>query len=121
MAISKERTVKLPGNVYDPIGFVYFLRKQNLNIGDQYSFFSYGPKRINEVIVHVTGKEKITVPKGTYICYRIEPFSKHGEPLLKNNGAMRVWLSQDSLHIPIKIEQTTNLGNMIMQLTATNH
>ena len=121
LAISKNRTFKIPGNVYDPIAFVYFLRKQKLIEGNQYSFFAYGHKKINEISVHVTGKELIKVPKGTYNCYKIEPFSTDGKPLLKNNGIMRVWLSEDSLHLPIKIEQNTNLGTIVLQLTSITH
>jgi len=34
---------------------------------------------------------------------------------------MRVWLSDDSLHLPIKIEQSTNIGTMIMKLKKYNN
>ena len=116
LAISKDHTLELPGNVYDPIAFIYFLRQQKLIEGNQYSFFSYGPKKIKEIIVHITGKEIIKVPEGTYTCFKIEPVSGDGKPLLKNNGIMKVWLSEDSLHFPIKIEQNTKIGAMVMQL-----
>ena len=121
LSISKQRTLKLPGNVYDPIAFVYFLRKQKLKEGDQYSFFSYGHKKIKEIIVRVTGKELIKVPEGTHNCYRIEPIAGDGKQLLKNNGIMSVWLSEDSSHVPIKIEQNTSLGTMVMQLKSITH
>ena len=116
LAVSKDRNLKLPGNVYDPIAFIYFLRQQKLIEGNQYTFFSYGPKKIKEIIVHVTGKEMIKVPEGTHNCYKIEPVSRDGKPLLKNNGIMKVWLSEDSLHLPVKIEQNTKIGTMVMQL-----
>ena len=121
MAISNNKKIKLPGNVYDPMSFIYFLRKQNLKIGNKYSFFSYGSKKIKEIIIKITGKEIIKVPYGTYDCYVIEPFLNNGKPLLKNNGAMKIWLSDDSLHIPIKIRQHTNIGNMILQLKSIKY
>ena len=116
LAVSKDRNLELPGNVYDPMAFIYFLRQQKLIEGDQYSFYSYGPKKIKEIIVHITGKEMIKVPEGTHNCYKIEPISGDGKPLLKNNGIMKVWLSEDSLHLPVKIEQNTKIGAIVMQL-----
>ena len=121
LAVSKTRTIKLPGEVYDPVAYVYFLRTQKLLEGNQYRFFSYGKTKMKEVIVDVKGKETIRVPAGTFTCIKIEPVSDDGKPLLKNNGVMRVWLSEDSLHIPIKIEQNTNLGTMVMKLKAISH
>ena len=120
LAISKKNTIKLPGEVYDPVAYVYFLRMQKLLQGNQYRFFSYGETKMKEVIVDVTGKETIKVPAGTFNCFKIEPVSGDGKPLLKNNGVMRVWLSDDSLHLPIKIEQNTNIGTMVMKLKNIN-
>ena len=120
LAISGNKKISLPGNVYDPMSFIYFLRKQKLKIGDQYSFYSYGSKKIKKIIIKITGKEIVKVPYGSYNCFIIEPFSSNGKPILKNNGAMKIWLSEDSLHIPIKIKQHTNIGNMVMQLKSVN-
>ena len=121
LSISGQNTNKLPGRVYDPVAYVYFLRMQKLLEGNRYRFYSYGQTKIKEVIVDVTGKEKIKVPAGTYNCFKIEPVSGDGTPLLKNNGVMRIWLSEDSLHLPIKIEQNTNIGTMVMKLKAISH
>jgi len=121
LVISGKKTKKIPGRVYDPVAYVYFLRMQKLLIGNRYSFFSYGQKKMKEVIVDVTGKETIQVPAGNFHCFKIEPVSGDGKPLLKNNGVMRVWLSDDSLHLPIKIEQNTTIGTMIMKLKSISH
>ena len=71
---------------------------------------------MKKVFVNVTKKEKISVPAGTFNCYKIEPISGNNDPLFKNNGVMRIWISDDSLHLPIKIEQNTNIGTMVMKL-----
>ena len=116
LAISVQSSIKLPGKVYDPVSYVYFLRMQTLLVGNRYHFYSYGETSMKEVSVNVTGIETIKVPAGTFRCFKIEPISRDGKPLLKNNGAMRVWLSEDKLHLPIKIEQNTNIGTMVMKL-----
>jgi len=116
IAVSGNKIRNLPGKVYDPVSFVYYLRNQDLNLGNSYKFFSYDRKIIREVIVNITAKETVQVSAGTFNCLKIEPVSGDGTPLLKNNGQMRVWISDDSLRLPVKIEQKTNIGTMVMKL-----
>ena len=116
IAVSGNKIRNLPGRVYDPVSFVYYLRNQDLSLGDSYKFFSYDRKKIREVIVNITAKETVRVSAGIFNCLKIEPVSDDGKPLLKNNGQMRVWLSDDSLRLPVKIEQKTNIGTMVMKL-----
>ena len=121
LALWDEQSRELPGKVYEPTAFVYYLRSQNLQLGDSYQFYSYSRKKIREVVVHITGSETVKVAAGTFSCLKVEPVSNDGKPLLKNNGAMRVWLSDDNLKLPVKIEMKTNIGNMIMKLKDYNH
>ena len=116
IAVSGNKIRNIPGRVYDPVSFVYYLRNQDLSLGHSYKFFSYDRKKIREVIVNITAKETVRVSAGTFNCLKIEPVSGDGKPLLKNNGQMRVWLSDDSLRLPVKIEQKTNIGTMVMKL-----
>ena len=66
-------------------------------------------------------KETVRVSAGTFNCLKVEPVSGDGNPLLKNDGQMRVWLSDDSLKLPVKIEQKTNIGTMVMKLKGIKH
>ena len=110
----KKFTVTEP--VYDPIAFIYFLRSQNLSLGNTFHFLSASEKKIREVGVNITGKESINVSAGSFDCLQVEPVSSDGVPLLKNNGELRVWLSNDEIKIPVKIEMKTNIGTMVMKL-----
>jgi len=121
IALSENLIRNIPGEVYDPISFVYYLRNQDLSLGKSYKFFSYDKKKISEVIVNITSKERVRVSAGTFNCLKVEPVSSDGSPLLKNNGQMRVWLSDDSLKLPVKIEQKTNIGTMVMKLKGIKH
>ena len=102
--------------VYDPIAFIYFLRSQKLSLGDTFHFLSASEKKIREVSVNITGKESINVSAGSFDCLKVEPVSPDGLPLLKNNGELRVWLSNDDIKMPVKIEMKTNVGTMVMKL-----
>ena len=118
IAISGNTIRGIPGKVYDPIAFVYYLRNQDLNMGSSYNFLSYSRKKIREVIVNVTALETIQVSAGTFNCLKVEPIATDGIPLLKNDGQMRVWITDDHLRLPVKIEQKTNIGTMVMKLKA---
>ena len=102
--------------VYDPIAFIYFLRSQELSLEDSFHFLSASEKKVREVWVNITGIEKIKVPAGNFDCLKVEPVSPDGKPLLKNNGELRVWLSNDDNKLPVKIEMKTNIGTMVMKL-----
>ena len=116
IAVSSNNIRDIPDKVYDPVSFVYYLRNLDLSLGNSYKFYSYDHKKIREVIVNITAKETVRVSAGTFNCLKIEPVSGDGSPLLKNNGQMRVWLSDDSLKFPVKIEQKTTMGTMVMKL-----
>ena len=107
--------------VYDPIAFIYFLRSQKLSLGDTFHFLSASEKKIREVGVNITGKESINVSAGSFDCLKVEPVSSDGAPLLKNNGELRVWLSNDDIKMPVKIEIKTNVGTMVMKLKEIKH
>ena len=107
--------------VYDPIAFIYFLRSQKLSLGDTFHFLSASEKKIREVGVNITGKESINVSAGSFDCLKVEPVSSDGVPLLKNNGELRVWLSNDDIKMPVKIEMKTNVGTMVMKLKEIKH
>ena len=118
IAISENQSQAIPGKVYDPVSFIYYLRKQDLNLGNSYKFYSYNRKKIREVIVNITAKETVQVSAGTFNCLKVEPVAADGIPLLKNDGQMRVWITDDHLRLPVKIEQNTNIGTMVMKLKA---
>jgi len=107
--------------VYDPIAFIYFLRHQKLSVGDTFHFLSASEKKIKNVGVNITGKEFLSVSAGSFDCLKVEPVSSDGIPLLKNNGELRVWLSNDDIKIPVKIEMKTNVGTMVMKLKEIKH
>ena len=52
------------------------------------------------------------------LCFKT--ISKNGKPIFKNNGQMTIWISKKE-KLPIKIEQNTSFGKLIMNLKKYNH
>jgi hypothetical protein len=95
---------------------IYKIRK-NFNIQHfpkEITIYDMG--KIKKVLFKIEQIEKIKVPFGEFECLIISPYSINTKKLLKNNGQMKVWFTNDKNMIPIKIEQVTNVGTMVMEL-----
>ena len=114
-ASSNNKTITLPGKVLDPLGAIYYLRSHNIKIGDKFEFQTYDNDKLKDLIIVAKKKEMITTPMGVFECIVLFPEPKNGN-LLKNKGAMKLWLTNDEKKIPVKIENSTNIGKMIMKL-----
>ncbi len=114
-AITGNKTIKLPGMVMDPTSAIYYFRTLNIELDDQYRFYSYDNGKVKEVMVQLSEMNNVSVPAGIFDCFIIEPTAVSGK-LLKNEGEMKIWISKDSQRLPIKIEQKTNIGNMVLNL-----
>ena len=116
-AISNNKTISIPGKVLDPFGSIYYLRNKEINISDVFEFDTYDNDKIKKVSVVAKKMETVSTDAGNYECIVIEPYSKEGN-LLKNKGSMKVWLTNNIKKIPVKIENQTSAGKMIMTLKA---
>ena len=114
--ISDKETIQLESKVYDPISAIFMLRKKPLTHGDSYKFTTVENGIIQKVNVMVGDIEKVSVPAGNFDTRQIIPISDDGVPLFKHDGKMKVWYSDDNRHLPVKMEQKTNVGTLILKL-----
>lgn len=114
--ISAGKVIQLESKVYDPISAIFMLRKELLTESDSYKFTTVENGIIQKVNVMVGSIEKISVPAGKFNTRQIIPISDDGVPLFKHDGKMKVWYSNDERHLPVKMEQKTNVGTLILKL-----
>ena len=110
LAISNEKTIRIPKKVYNPFGLIYYLRDKNIALLDTFSFKTYDNDKLKDIKIIAKTIETIKVPFGEFECILAEPEGK----LLK--GSMRIWFTNDAQKIPIKIERTTKNGVLKMLL-----
>ena len=116
-AVFNGKNIFLSDKVYDPIALIYFLRNQNLEFDYNKSILSYDNGKVKQLYIDILGIELINVfPLGKIECIKVAPRTTTKEPLLKNNGEMEVWFTNDNIKLPVKIVQKTNIGNMTMKL-----
>ena len=104
--------------LFSPYSLIHFLRKQKIEINNQYNYKIFDGKKITDILLKVSKIEKIKVPYGTFQCLNIKPITQ--ENTIKNNGVLELWYTNNNEKIPVKIKLETKIGTFIMKLKKIN-
>ena len=115
IAITNNDTISINGPVRDPYSLLYYFRTIPLEVGQILDFTTFDQNKSNSFQVIVDGKEKVKVPAGNFPCLIVTPFTE-GKTLLKNEGDMTIWFSDDERRLPIQIKIKLKFGSMLLQL-----
>ena len=113
----RKGTLTTIGPVYDPMGAIYHFRTLPLKVGDVVKITIFDGKRLRPIAIKVQAVVRVKVGAGTYECLELVPSPLDDRPMTKVNGILSLWLSNDDRRLPVKIEQKTNFGTMILKLT----
>ncbi len=107
-------------SIFDPLSLFYSFRTQELSVGAVLRTTITDGKKIVHGTAKVIKQEKITVPAGTFNCWRIEPDIKDVGGVFKKskNARMWLWVSADKHKIPLRIRTKIALGSITSDLTA---
>ncbi len=95
----------LPG-VQDELSMIYVLRTKELEVGQDYEFpFLSGDKTL-ETTVEILRIERLKTVLGTLDTIVIKTTPKN----------ITIWLTNDNLRIPVKIEARTKIGKLVSKL-----
>jgi len=119
IAITNKDTIEIYGDVRDPYSLLYYFRTIPLEIGQVLDFTTFDNKKLTDFQVIVDDKETVETPAGTFSCLAIKPF-RAGKTLLKNEGDMKIWFSDDELRLPVQIQIKLKYGSMLLQLKKFN-
>lgn len=104
--------------LFSPYSLIHFLRKEKIEINNQYAYKIFDGRKIKNILFKVSKIEKVKVPYGTFQCLNIKPITK--ENVIKNNGFLELWYTNNNEKIPVKIKLETNIGTFIMKLKKIN-
>ncbi|MEE8479010.1 MAG: DUF3108 domain-containing protein, partial [Candidatus Neomarinimicrobiota bacterium] len=119
IAITNKDTIKINGTVRDPYSLLYYFRTIPLKVGQILDFTTFDQNKLTDFQVIVDGKQTIETPAGKFSCLVVKPF-REGKSLLKNEGDMKIWFSDDELRLPVKIQIKIKYGSMLLQLRTIN-
>jgi Protein of unknown function (DUF3108) len=104
----------IPACVQDVVSAFYFIRLQQLRVGDEIQLPINDGSSTSEVRVDVRAREKIETSLGPREALRVEPSVFGG--LLKRKGRMLLWFSDDEQHLPLRIRAIMSVGTITANL-----
>ncbi|MCA0445966.1 MAG: DUF3108 domain-containing protein [Bacteroidetes bacterium] len=119
LAFERGKQYKIPSYTHDIISAFYYFRNNDLSSvkkGSIIKLSNYSKGKVHPLDVRIVGWQKVKVPAGSFNCIILEPMVKAGG-LFKNEGTLFVWLTNDPLKIPVKVETKVVIGSITVELS----
>ncbi len=97
------------------VSSLYWVRCQPLEKGVDLELPVHDVDTQYPMVIKVYGLEEIEVPAGTFECWKIEPVVE-SEGLFNSTGRLWVWLSNDELRLPVKMQSEIPVGSVVGEL-----
>ena len=94
----------------------YYLRTQNLNVGETVYINIFDSNKFYQAEVQVLRREKIRLSDDTEIdSVVVKPILK-SEGLFQNKGDISIWLTDDEIKLPVRVETEVPIGRVVAEL-----
>jgi hypothetical protein len=107
----------IPACVQDVVSAFYFVRSQDLKVGETLRFPINDGGKTYDVDVEVQAIESVKTSAGVFQAFRLEPKVFGG--LFRNKGRLFVWLTNDSEKTPVMLKARIAIGTITASLTKT--
>jgi hypothetical protein len=107
--IDGKRECDVEPHVQDILSSLYYVRSVPLEVGTSIYVPNHDNGKNYPLEVRVEGRERVTVDAGTFDCLVIEPILL-GEALFKQNGRIKVYVTDDVLHLPVLLKSKVFVG-----------
>lgn len=118
-SIEKEKkTTKVPDNVQDLISSYYYIRTLDftkMKDGEVVGAKVYYENEIMDLKMRFRGRDKIKTKFGYANCYKISPIVP-GNKFFSGAEPIKIWVSDDSGCVPLKVEVSLAIGTLVMDL-----
>lgn len=113
-ARSDNKVFNVPQCVQDVLSTIYYARNIDYNRykpGAKIPFSMFLDDEVFELYIRYLGKEKIVTRYGTFNAIKIAPLLIKGT-IFEGGEDMRVWVSDDDNHIPLRIDSPILVGSV---------
>jgi hypothetical protein len=114
--IDNSRECDVEPDVQDILSSLYYVRTVPLDVGNSVYVPNHDNGKNYPLEVRVEGRERVTVDAGTFDCLIVEPVLM-GEAVFKQDGRVRVWLTDDPLRMPVLLKSKVFVGAIAGVLT----
>ena len=115
---SDGKEFEIPPYVHDIMSAFYYVRTIDFRervTGDVIMLQNFYKDRTYDLAVRILGRQELEVEAGTFDTIVLEPMVREGG-LFKSEGRMVVWLSDDDLKIPLRINSKVVIGSIDTEL-----
>jgi len=113
--ITRKDTIPVSPYVQDVLSALYFVRTQDLRVGESIEINTFSDGKKYPLIVKVHKKEKVRVEAGKFTCFVVEPMLK-STGIFKHKGRITVWLTDDVYKMPVMMKTEILVGSIIAEL-----
>jgi hypothetical protein len=113
-----RRTEKIP-DAKDIFAALYWMRCQTFYPGDTLKVPFHSSGKNQEMIVPVSELQWTTVPMGKFRTFLLTPQVKD-EKIFGSEEPIKIWVSVDPQHIPVKIESKLKVGKISFKMEEIN-
>ncbi len=106
----KRTEIHIPPGIQDELSMIYLLRTKEIEVGHKYQFPILSGDKALETTVLVLRTEKLKTILGTLNTIVIKTTPKN----------ITIWLTDDALRIPVRIEARTKIGKLVSKLKAVS-
>jgi hypothetical protein len=103
-------------NLWDVMSGFYYLRTQKLNIGETVYINVFDSNKFYKAEVEVLRKDKVVMSDEKELDAVVVKPRLKSEGLFENKGDISVWLSDDDMKIPLKVETEVPIGKVTAEL-----
>lgn len=93
----------------DDAAFFYFVRTVEMEPGHRYEFNNYFKPDRNPIVLEVLARDTIEVPAGRFPVLEVRPIIR-GNGIFREAADARLWLTDDSRRIVVKIKSRFSFG-----------
>lgn len=115
-AYTPKDTIDIPPYVQDALSLLYYVRTLELKPNTEFTVENFTGKKAYTLTVRILHRERIEVKAGTFSTIVVEPLLQ-AAGLFKQEGKLKVWLTDDRLHLPVLMKSKVLVGSIVAELT----
>ena len=104
-----DKTLPIPPNTQDFLSALYYVRTLPIEVGEAIAMANHTGGKNYPIYVKVLGRERVTVPAGTFDCIVVEPVLQTTS-IFEHKGKLTIWLTDDSLKMPVLMRSKVVIG-----------
>lgn len=112
-----QEVVQVPEGVQDALSSMYYLRSQeSFTVNGTIVIPVHDAGKTWSVEIQVLGRERITVPAGTFETIKVKTYPKY-EGVFMHKGEIFIWMTDDARRVPVLMKSTIAIGSIMATLT----